>query len=688
MKKTLLIIAIHCIISISFGQNHAPTAVNDTAHTFRGTVRINVLHNDFDMDGDSIKVYGAAQAYNGSVIKINDSILQYTSLANFANGIDSFRYTIKDNGSPIMSSYGWVYIHVDNSFTADSLNINNINAGFNADGDLFWWHHNPEITSTIIHDVPKFEVPKGSGKRTIFAGNLWVGGKDNLDSVHVAGQLYNENGRDFWAGPVSNVYDSAYNSNWNRIWKIKKSDIDYHLAHCWEQNYVPPQSLIDWPGNRNTAQGQTAVMFPFKDYGNDGIYNPYEGDYPIIKGDETVYFIFNDDRYSHTESSGHKLGIEVHAMAYSFKCSSDSALWNTIFINYKIYNRSSTTYDSTFFGAFIDTDIGNAYDDYIGCDVDRSAMYGYNGKNIDDSGQYFTYGAHPPAQAVVFLAGPKMDNDGIDNPAGLCDEGVTGVNFGNGIIDDERYGMTRFIPFGVGSMIVEYPIYCSDPYTGMEYYHYLKGLWRDGSYLEYGETGYGHTGAYGPPCKFMFPGKSDFCHWGTAGMLPNGVINWTEQIADYVPDDRRLFGSSGPFTFKPGDMQELDLAFVFGRDYVDTNATAAITVMNQRIDSVRKYFRNNETPCGGRFSNPVTSEPDLPQLWLYPNPTNDFLFVEMKDNFKNAELTIYNVNSQLVLKETLNKKITEFDISKLRKGMYFIKVRTDKEIIAKKFIKE
>jgi hypothetical protein len=45
-------------------------------------------------------------------------------------------------------------------------------------------------------------------------------------------------------------------------------------------------------------------------------------------------------------------------MAYAFNNSIDSALNNTIFINYRIYNRSQNNYDSLYIGSFTDFDIG------------------------------------------------------------------------------------------------------------------------------------------------------------------------------------------------------------------------------------------------------------------------------------------------------------------------------------------
>ena len=120
----------------------------------------------------------------------------------------------------------------------------------------------------------------------------------------------------------------------------------------------------------------------------DGVYDPIgSGDYPLIKGDQAIFFVYNDAKGTHTETGGLPLGVEIQGMAYAYSCANDSALYNTIFTNNKIVNKSGSRIDSAFIGNFTDTDIGWYNDDFIGCDVKRGAYYGYNGTAIDGAGQ-------------------------------------------------------------------------------------------------------------------------------------------------------------------------------------------------------------------------------------------------------------------------------------------------------------
>ncbi|SHI15759.1 tandem-95 repeat protein, partial [Clostridium magnum] len=76
--------------------NDAPTAVADTATTEEDApVKISVLANDSDIDGDSLAVSGVGTPTNGTVVINEDGTVTYTPNTNF-NGTDTFTYTVSD----------------------------------------------------------------------------------------------------------------------------------------------------------------------------------------------------------------------------------------------------------------------------------------------------------------------------------------------------------------------------------------------------------------------------------------------------------------------------------------------------------------------------------------------------------------------------------------------------------------
>ncbi len=97
---------------------------------------------------------------------------------------------------------------------------------------------------------------------------------------------------------------------------------------------------------------------------------------------------------------------------------------------------------------------------------------------------------------------------------------INGVNFGDGIVDNERYGMRRFVYHNNSNAGV--PNYMTDPSYAPEYYLFLRGIWKDNTKMAYGGNANRAAGAYGPDCDFMFPGDTDPCDWGTGGQPPNG----------------------------------------------------------------------------------------------------------------------------------------------------------------------
>ena len=69
-------------------------AVNDTAVTTEGlSVRINVLANDTDPDGDQLTITSVGPASRGTVVNNGDGTLTYTPAGGFI-GVDTFTYTI------------------------------------------------------------------------------------------------------------------------------------------------------------------------------------------------------------------------------------------------------------------------------------------------------------------------------------------------------------------------------------------------------------------------------------------------------------------------------------------------------------------------------------------------------------------------------------------------------------------
>ena len=468
------------------------------------------------------------------------------------------------------------------------ITINNINATILGDGSC----NIPQVyyPSEEAKPCPTWEVPSGSGKETINQHVLWFCGLDADDILHCAS---------YGPGPLKTTdasTDLMMALKFHHIWNLTREEVDHFIAHHEEVGYEMPKDIRTWPAHGEGDYAQN--LAPFIDVDGDGRYHPEAGDYPDIKGDQCLFFIFNDNFNSHIDSVNNSIGLEVHAMVYAYNAPDDEALNNTVFFNYKFFNRSSNDYHDVYLGLKTDWDIGDRCDDYVGCDVQRGSCFAYNRTPIDGTNWYSSYGDNPPVQVLTVLAGPYLDADGCDNPAYIGDchslfnetypadkYAYNGLNFGNGIVDDERLGLTGFFFNWITG---------KDPLSYSYLYNYLRCLWDEEHPLLYGGDGY-NTGTLDLPCKFMYPDDSDPCNFGTNGEQPEGYgvngVYWTEETIGYDPSCNRAgLASVGPYRFNAGGIQELDYAMI---TVWKNESQSAMERKGEFIDHIRTLFNNS-----------------------------------------------------------------------------------------------
>jgi hypothetical protein len=560
-------------------------------------------------------------------------IVQGAIAEEYKDGYKHTKPTIKATSAQCAAASGFRY-----------LDINNVNARINTGGDMWW-------------DLPggigaQYFIPKEGTATSLFSGSLWIGGLDVNDQLKLAAVRYRQVGNDYWPGPLTidgtASVDEATCAKYDKHFVITRAEVDQFLNYTNSENptqefpdYSIPESILEYPAHGDVSLNQSYYLAPFRDVDGDGDYNPQQGDYPyyditnelcplnyagdpnyvpqvtmeeqlvgsvkgsilvdqVLKGDETLWWVFNDKGNFHSETQGASIGFEIRAQAFAF--ATNDEINNMTFYTYEIINRSTFTLTQTFFSPWVDTDLGYAWDDYVGCDVGRGLGYCYNGTSIDGSGEVEAYGDQPPAIGVDFFQGPYIDPDDRDNPAftGDCSllgspfewdqMAINGVNFGNGIEDDERFGMRRFVYHNNSGGVQ------GDPQIAPEYYNYLRGFWKDNNRMLYGGNAHPNSNAVGPECDFMFPGDSDPCNWGTRGAPPNGGFNqngvyWTEETADNNPDDRRFMQSAGPFTLEPGAVNYITVGIPWARA-TSGGPWASVELLRVVDDKCQKLFDN------------------------------------------------------------------------------------------------
>lgn len=465
------------------------------------------------------------------------------------------------------------------------LDINNVRTTILSGGDMWWDLLNGK------YFVPK--PPRGSvGTTALFAGSLWIGGEDVGGSLKVAAMTYRQTGNDFWPGPLNDITTDITQSQcaeWDKHFTVNRVDVETYYNWAMGPRTSPnPVSddvmkvITGWP----TVGFNNRPLAPYWDVDGSGDYNPDNGDIPDFDvtgtrgcnaqlfGDQSMFWVFNDKGNIHTETNGTAIGLEIQAQGFAFKTTDE--INNMTFYRYKIINRSSADLNNTYFGVWCDPDLGSGTDDYVGCDVELGLGFCYNGDLVDDNpfpGQ-IPYGANPPAIGIDFFEGPFADKDGIDNPATTVPNSF--LNYGNGIVDDERIGMAKFVYYNNDFTMT------GNPVGALNYYNYLKGVWKDVSQITYGGNGH-NTGI---PCNYMFPGASDPKGFGT-NMVPQSP--WDEAQVGNVPADRRFLESAGPFTLKGGAVNTITIGVVWARTTQGGNL-ASVALMKGADSKAQKLF--------------------------------------------------------------------------------------------------
>lgn len=81
------------------------------------------------------------------------------------------------------------------------------------------------------------------------------------------------------------------------------------------------------------------------------------------------------------------------------------------------------------------------------------------------------------------------------------------------------------------------------------------------------------------------------------------------------------------------------------------------------------------------------SQNESDKLLIYPNPTKDIVNIETKGEIINS-YTLYNIGGQTMIKsEKLKVKSKKINLSNLPKGVYILKVRTEKNVYSHKVIR-
>jgi len=145
-------------------------------------------------------------------------------------------------------------------------------------------------------------------------------------------------------------------------------------------------------------------------------------------------------------------------------------------------------------------------------------------------------------------------------------------------------------------------------------------------------------------------------------------INWTTISGSFVADSAYRYFMIGYFGFLDSVNISPITMPAFALYYLDDVcvSTDSMTCLTTDIPDIRNSF-------------------DI--LNIFPNPASSTITISTPLQSTNAELSIMNIQGQLLLKQALMQGKAVVDVSGFAKGMYFVKVSGDKGVAVKKFLK-
>jgi hypothetical protein len=598
------------------------------------TPRQSVTTNNFN----SIYYYGSLNnggwiaGDNGLVLNTTNAGDNWTPESNFTNvDLKSFYYD-NQNGPIVVGKNGKIFDRqIDSSyFFCRKIFPNNTSAYYSYTG-IFDINYNMGLRAG-------FEWPKGSGKTAVFTAGLSLAAYVN---EHLAQSMASYQG-EFAPGYCRN--GNFYTDNRFKIYIVKRGD--------------NAQSNPDW------ANWGLMVPFgaPFIDVNNNRIYEPAIDTPGVKNAAQTLFACYTDANfYSHNPGEGFGGGItspllcsEIHLTAWGYN---QTNLQDVQFVKWEIINKGLYAWNNLFMSIVSDPDLGDAFDDYIGCDTLRNLSFCYNSTNSDA-----IYGANPPAFGFRILKGGL--NKSVNPPY--------------------EFGFTSFIHF-IGNGQAPPP--CESEPNGEPYpaYLFMQGFKKDStSWMDVSQT---------PPkrTKFIYSGDPETNTGWTEykGSMYNCNRDTTGVIIPTNPaGDRKFVMSSGAnnFSVLPNDTQTIIVAQMIARGSSNLNS---VTMLKLLADSVLNFY-NSYLIDTSHYSPPVPTDYFLYQN--YPNPFNNKSIIKFEIPYPSeVKLIVYDIlgrEIKILVNEVRQPGFYEaiFDGTNFASGVYLYRLQASNFTTTKRMV--
>ena len=503
---------------------------------------------------------------------------------------------------------------------------------------------NQDIT---MNNFPGLEWPKGGMKYALFTSGITIATYIN-NSLKMASNSWTGEYRPGYI-QHENGTPTPFTDERFRIYKITKND------NC--------NNSTDW------IEWEKMIPFgaPYTDRNNNCSYEPCI-DIPGVEHSYQTVFVHLTDGFieSHTASEGFGGGTSPVFAEMIITAWTYWELRDVQYFKFTIINKNDTPWTKTRIALMSDTDLGDASDDFIGCDTLMNLGISYNSDNYDGFGGIISYGLNPPSSGQRILKAKLNDV----NYSKLLTSFIRMNNTGSGQITCER-----------------------EPANLIEAVNFMNGLKND-------STPFLNPTTF-QPVKLIYPGDPDlFTGWserGTDGDSSIGNVlncngNLTGQVAPGIPANKRYVMGIGPFGFNmnPMDTLTIYMSQMVAKGSNNFNAVTKLKQLSDQSQRIFDYFYNEQScDAGNVMSLPPTG------FYLsdnYPNPFNPTTRINygLPIDFK-LEITVYDAVGNEVAKlfdgmQQAGNYTLEFNGNNLASGVYFLKMKSGAFIVTRKLM--
>ncbi len=467
----------------------------------------------------------------------------------------------------------------------------------------FWADYRGFLASNTLTGSSGGIFPKGTTSLLYLQGILWGGWLKDAQS----GQLINSN--PLRVGGV--YYTTGVQPGWVQV-DGKPVDVNdprvkiYFIRKDWqaigEQTLTQEASLyFNVPISAVTEQMKNDLRSalqenwqnwpvdlgaPFNDVNDNGVYDPVLdengfaqpdlGDYPgIANADQVIWFVVNDlnNGQVYALSKSLPIGLELQITLWTY-AGHLTPLSKTVFVRYRLINKSSFLIDSMYVGFFSDPDIGYYGDDVVGCDSTCNMWFAYNGYAVDN--EFNKFSLVPPAFGVNLLQGPLVKSTNPEDQAIFDFKKRTGF---------KNLTLNSFAAFGANPNNTIDPAMGSDGFS-VQWYQLFQGYYPSGNLEEKLPWTFGSGRKQGQATRFPLSG--DPVNDPTA--MFGDIDGYGE---NNLPGARRMAGNVGPFSMEPGAVQEMILGLSAGMGPDNRQAIMDLKAMNSLLNAfVEKGFKD------------------------------------------------------------------------------------------------